>query len=252
MATPKKAVVLYSPLTNTLLSSALDDLCTRGCSGQLIIEDQGPKSVDNTHLDIIQLLGLSSTEPDQMKTRLVERFGKMQFGVLSSSLDIVELAKALEFPVCLALETSPTPAEIVDILNSVEPRVDLLLIDIRHKDAWESINSLVKDLIDTTPEYLKVIVGPAESKQSDLGTQNWWDSLVPEQSHVKKEGQLVSTDPGHSLVCSYLHNGSTRRDNVKRFIAEDIIENGCNGKILAWHFLGEIGHKLGFVPKYGA
>ena len=54
------------------------------------------------------------------------------------------------------------------------------------------------------------------------------------------------------LVCGYWHDGSTRRDHVKQFEVNDIISNGCNGRILAWHYLGEIGHKLGHVPKYGA
>lgn len=54
------------------------------------------------------------------------------------------------------------------------------------------------------------------------------------------------------LVCAYYHDGSTRRDGVHEFSIQDIVDNGCNGSILAWHYLAEIGHKLGHVPKYGA
>ncbi|KAL0075856.1 hypothetical protein J3Q64DRAFT_1774496 [Phycomyces blakesleeanus] len=256
MATPKKAVVFYSnsQANSTPSTQALDDLCTRGCSGQLIMEDLGGK--ERTHyVDIIQLLGINSIDTDQMKTRLVQRFGKMQFGILSCSLEIVELAKSLGFAVSLALKSVPTSAEIIDILASVGPKVDLLLVDIStQNNSWPLINDVVKDLMADTPTYLKVIVAPRDESASEpvLADKNWWDSLVPEQSHVKKEGRCVSIEPRHGFVCSYLHDKSTRRDNATKFTTKDIIENGCNGKILAWHFLGEIGHKLGFVPKYGA
>ncbi|OAD78902.1 hypothetical protein PHYBLDRAFT_140961 [Phycomyces blakesleeanus NRRL 1555(-)] len=214
MATPKKAVVFYSnsQANSTPSTQALDDLCTRGCSGQLIMEDLGGK-------------------------------------------EIVELAKSLGFAVSLALKSVPTSAEIIDILASVGPKVDLLLVDIStQNNSWPLINDVVKDLMADTPTYLKVIVAPRDESASEpvLADKNWWDSLVPEQSHVKKEGRCVSIEPRHGFVCSYLHDKSTRRDNATKFTTKDIIENGCNGKILAWHFLGEIGHKLGFVPKYGA
>lgn len=59
-------------------------------------------------------------------------------------------------------------------------------------------------------------------------------------------------NPSESLVCAYLHEGSTRRDSTTEFKADHIQQQGCNGSILAWHYLAEIGQKLGYVPKYGA
>ncbi|RUS32334.1 hypothetical protein BC938DRAFT_475695 [Jimgerdemannia flammicorona] len=107
--------------------------------------------------------------------------------------------------------------------------------------------------------------------------------LRPKQSHVTKDGEEVAVDTTYAtsspfsvlitflfrtapasssllvnlhsrgpITALYHHHGSTRRDATARFTEREVLERGENGRILAWHFLAEVGYKLGFVPKYGA
>ncbi|KAJ8663610.1 hypothetical protein O0I10_000856 [Lichtheimia ornata] len=232
-ATPAKALVFYShtPLRSTDQVPSVHELCMRGCSGQLMLE----MGIDTTRRgNMIQLLGLGGCDSiQQMREQLVARFGKLKLGIVSEATEIQELATALGIPL---FDT---------ILQSLD-HVDCLVVD----SQWDVINDTLNTAIDTTPNLLKCVVMPATPIPRTIDSQ--WQSLVPQQSCMTKNGVLVDVSQSESLVCAYLHEGSTRRDNTTEFRAGLIQQQGCNGSILAWHYLAEIGQKLGYVPKYGA
>ncbi|KAI7879933.1 hypothetical protein K492DRAFT_207894 [Lichtheimia hyalospora FSU 10163] len=232
-ATPAKALVLYShtPLGSTDQVPHVHELCMRGCSGQLMLE----MDVDTTRRgNMIQLLGLGGCNSiQQMREQLVTRFGKLKLGIVSEASEIQELANALGIPL---FDT---------ILKSLD-HVDCLLVDTQ----WDTINDTLKMSLASTPDVLKCVVMPATPVPRKIDSQ--WQSLIPQQSCMTKNGILVNVSESESLVCAYLHEGSTRRDDTTEFTANHIQQQGCNGSILAWHYLAEIGQKLGHVPKYGA
>ncbi|KAG0170202.1 hypothetical protein DFQ30_002790 [Apophysomyces sp. BC1015] len=174
------------------------------------------------------------------------RFGAMKLGILSACPKIVSWAEELGL-VCVHIEeTKNYGSQIEQIL----PRVDCLFVDVSgstEEETWTWIDSVVQPYIDTQ-NILKCVVSPAERVSSKT---EWWNELVPRQSCVMKDGKQVDIKKS-SMVCAYFCHGSTRRDDVKQYGVQEIQADGCNGTILAWHFLGEIGHKLGYVPKYGA
>ncbi|RCH99363.1 hypothetical protein CU097_011665 [Rhizopus azygosporus] len=108
------------------------------------------------------------------------------------------------------------------------------------KEAWTVIDEACA--LDR-PDTLVCIVSLIQLKSSP--------SIIP-QSYLMKGGTRLEEeeiDHSQSLIYSYLHPGSTRVDFIEHF-GQDIIRT--NNKILAWHFLAEIGNKLGYIAKYGA
>lgn len=110
---------------------------------------------------------------------------------------------------------------------------------------WNFINDLVPNISSTA---IQCIISPSTS----IVTRSSSLPFTPVQSYTKKNGTRVTTSSNQSLIYAYLHIGSGRIDKTEKYTEKDIQENGCNGVILAWHLLAEIGHKLGHVPKYGA
>lgn len=131
---------------------------------------------------------------------------------------------------------------------------DVVLVDFtgdEGADAWSTLDTLVGQ--NARSDTIQCIISTGRNTQETASSQQWWDALVPRQSHVMKNGEpLKEAVQGQTLVYSYLHVGSSRQDGVSAFNASDIRSKGSNGTMLAWHLLAEVGHKLGFVPKYGA
>lgn len=125
------------------------------------------------------------------------------------------------------------------ILNS---DFNIVFVDFTgYKNPWKYINELVHN---NHQDIIQCIISPC--------TPNQQLTFLPRQSYLMKDGSEVTVNPNLELMYSYLHAGSARTDLTRTFNLQDIEQNGANGKILAWHFLAEIGNKLGFVPKYGA
>ncbi|CAO3594079.1 unnamed protein product [Absidia cylindrospora] len=113
-------------------------------------------------------------------------------------------------------------------------------------------NQVIGNVLDSRPSLLKCVVTKSSDKQQQQQTRHWWDDLVPAQSYEFKNGVRIKPRINVKYVCAYLHAETTRADTVDTFDVEKMDQFGCNGSILAWHYLAEIGHKLGYVPKYGA
>lgn len=142
-----------------------------------------------------------------------------------------------------------------DVIQSVDQikqlKTDVVFVDFSgyKDDAWHFINDLCNLSL---PDTIQCIISPAApSTQKQESQSNWYDSIVPRQSYTMKNGRAIEAIETR-LIYSYLHPGSSRRDHITTYTALDIQMNGSNSTILAWHLLAEIGHKLGFVPKYGA
>ncbi|KAI9320748.1 hypothetical protein BX666DRAFT_1229951 [Dichotomocladium elegans] len=153
-------------------------------------------------------------------------------GIVSTSPEVMRLANDLGFTYY------PT------VPDSFED-VHCLVVD---SCSWSEVDGFLEKYIDNTPDLLKCVVMPSDP--SFLQPDTLWAGLVPHQSCMTRNGESVEVSKSVSLVCVYFHEGSTRRDAACTFSADDIKSHGCNGAILAWHYLAEIGHKLGFVPKY--
>jgi hypothetical protein len=144
---------------------------------------------------------------------------------------------------------------VYDTIQSIDQvkllKADVVFIDFSDykDDAWHFINDLCNLSL---PDMIQCIISPAAISTSKKDSQpSWYDSIVPRQSYTMKNGQPVETVEA-KLIYSYLHPGSSRRDHATTYSTLDIQKNGSNNTVLAWHLLAEIGHKLGFVPKYGA
>lgn len=124
------------------------------------------------------------------------------------------------------------------------PESGVELIDFTNtENAWDIINDACA--LDR-PETLVCIVSEINQNEERK------TEFMPQQSYWMKGGVRVEEiEKGRSLIYSYFHCGSTRRDSVEQF-GQDIVRLSGNKKILAWHFLAEIGNKLGFVAKYGS
>jgi hypothetical protein len=135
-------------------------------------------------------------------------------------------------------------SEIESIQQVQKITADIVFIDFtNYNNAWDFINELVsiKDV-----EYIQCVISPVKVKRE----QQLFESIKPRQSYTMKDGiQIDSINNEIELMYSYYHSGSGRKDNSTKYSLQ---ESGGNCKILAWHFLAEVGHKLGFVPKYGA
>lgn len=170
----------------------------------------------------------------------------MKVGILSRCPEVISWAQSLGLNSTLIDNVNAYESQIQELLLNV----DCLFVDVAadtEKETWISIDSIVQAYLDVSG-VLKCVVSPAERI---VPKKAWWDELLPRQSCVMKDGKEVTIGK-RSLVCSYFCYGCTRQDNVKQYSAQAIQTDGCNGTILAWHFLAEIGHKLGYVPKYGA
>lgn len=132
--------------------------------------------------------------------------------------------------------------QILHLLSSTE--IDVLFVDFTdQKDPWRIINDL---LVIENNDLIQCIVSPFSLPQKARS------SIMPRQSYQIKNGLPVINNEQTALIYSYFHSGSARIDTATQYKSQHIQSHGGNNKILAWHFLAEIAHKLGFVSKYGA
>ncbi|KAI8989571.1 hypothetical protein BDB01DRAFT_782362 [Pilobolus umbonatus] len=235
---PTKAVILYSPTpSNDNNIHNVDTLTEQGCSGLVSLESQNPTIIE-------QLLGID-IHSNNKKTSFVSRFNTMSLAIVSNSYSTQLLAQSLG---CLYSKI-PSITDIMDIVS--DDHLDCIFVDTTdYTQPWSFINDLVAVLMKC-PDILKCVISVIPSPITTPTTE-WWKDIVPVQSNTVKEGITVSIDKKTSLMASYLHHGSVRRDTVKQYRVSDICTHGGNKSILAWHFLLEISHKLGLLPKYGA
>ena len=111
-------------------------------------------------------------------------------------------------------------------------------------NAWGLVHQLIS--IEDGVDYIQCVISPKEYI-IDKETHQF-DSIIPRQSYLSKDGSTLSSiNQDVELTYAYYHSGSGRTDDAQHYN-----NSSNNNKILAWHFLAEIGHKLGYVPKYGA
>ncbi|CAO3649892.1 unnamed protein product [Mucor hiemalis] len=157
-------------------------------------------------------------------------------------MSVKEIASSLN----AHFDTIQTVKQIRQILSSES--IDVVFVDFTdYEKPWDFVNKL---LSPENVNYIQCIVSPYQLKQDESNQHN---PIIPRQSYLMKDGLEVTNISNQiELMYGYHHSGSGRTDNSTQYSLQNIQENGGNRKILAWHFLAEIGHKLGFVPKYGA
>ncbi|ORY90581.1 hypothetical protein BCR43DRAFT_116029 [Syncephalastrum racemosum] len=192
-----------------------------------------------------------------MKTTLSKRFGKLKLGLISTSKDVVAWGESLGLfytqHIDEEIATSDLVSKIIDIVAPGAP-VDCLVVDASDSSSarsWKRVDAIVQACLDHTPHLYKSVLAQAEVHVEQQKSQPW-DHLIPIQSATIKDGVPVQVNDTYVILNASLHDGTTRRDTTQIFDAAEIISKGCNSATLAYHFLLEIGHKLGYVPKYGA
>ncbi|GAA5795323.1 hypothetical protein HPULCUR_000679 [Helicostylum pulchrum] len=228
MTMPKKAFILYCPCQPDQLIPNVDLVTLKGCSGQIILEEQE----DTT---ILQLLGLYQQNL-QMKSNFNQRFHNLSLAVISDHKSTTDITQDLG---CFH-QNITSIEQITKVLYS---DYNVVLVDFTGIDnPWKWINELLNN---QDKDIIQCVVSPYTPTNPPT-------SFLPRQSYLMKNGSQVAVDSKTELMYSYLHAGSARTDLTSAYNLQDIEQNGANCKILAWHFLAEIGNKLGFVPKYGA
>ncbi|KAF1798043.1 hypothetical protein V8B55DRAFT_1551066 [Mucor lusitanicus] len=236
---PKRALVYYCPYTlpDQHPLEHVHQVAREGCSGQIALEKESSDSSQT----VLQLLGLFGAS--DIKSEFKQRFNDMSLAVVSNDPDTVQMAQ------------QQLGCHCQGIAPQLPVEQDVVFVDFTgysDVDAWSTLDTLVGQ--QARPDTIQCIISTSSTEETtDSHHQPWWDTIVPRQSHVMKNGEpLKEAVQDQTLVYAYLHVGSSRRDGVSAFNAADIKSKGSNGTILAWHLLAEIGHKLGFVPKYGA
>ena len=56
----------------------------------------------------------------------------------------------------------------------------------------------------------------------------------------------------YPLIYGFYKENWTRKDDVSTFNIDDILQNGCLGKIALSDYLSDLMYKCGYAPKYGA
>ncbi|KAK4511710.1 hsp70 nucleotide exchange factor fes1 [Mucor velutinosus] len=236
---PNRAFIYYCPypLVDQHKLEHVHQVAREGCSGQIALE----KERSDSNQTVLQLVGLFGAS--DIKSEFKQRFNDMSLAIVSNDPHTIQMAQQLG-------------CHCQDITTELQVNQDVVFVDFTgYSDvgAWSTLDIFVGQ--HARPDTIQCII----STSTDAGTeetgskQQWWDAIVPRQSHLMKNGEpLKDAVQDQTLVYSYLHVGSSRQDGVSTFNAPDIKSKGSNGTILAWHLLAEIGHKLGFVPKYGA
>ncbi|KAI8641065.1 hypothetical protein BD408DRAFT_483718 [Parasitella parasitica] len=233
---PRKALIFYCPFARPSIHVPnIDQAASRGCSGQIALEIE---PVDQT---VAQLLGLFGAV--DIKSEFKQRFNDMSLAIVSNDLDTIRIANLLgchhEY-VSKELQIDQLPFDVIF--------VDFSGFD--SHNAWYTMNTLSGQ--NCRLDAIQCIVSCSVENNTPESNPQWWDLIRPRQSHLMKNGRTLEAVQEKTLIYSYFHLGSSRQDSTLTFTEQDIKSNGCNGVILAWHLLAEIGHKLGHVPKYGA
>ncbi|KAI9303436.1 hypothetical protein BJ944DRAFT_268411 [Cunninghamella echinulata] len=215
-----------------------------------------------------------------MRQCIKDRFGKMKLGILSTCSQIVSMGTEAGFSISYLIKPDTTVESLQSLIQQLlkEDQVDCLFIDLTVEDkdnnnflsSWKWMDTLMKEWVDAST-ILKCIVtkcidnnnnsnSDQQQQQNDSSKNNskksakyYMDDIIPPpQSYEYKNGIRVKIIKDVSYVCAYYHTETTRADLVEKFNVKDMEKLGCNGSILSWHYLAEIGNKLGYVPKYGA
>lgn len=161
----------------------------------------------------------------------------MSLAILSNEKSTTEITQQLG---CFH-EKIESMEQIKKVLND---EFKVVFVDFTgYPEPWKFIDALIKN--KENKDIIQCIISSYTPPSTTV-------SFLPRQSYLMKNGSEVTTNPNLELMYSYLHAGSARVDLATTFNLQEIEYNGSNGKILAWHFLAEIGNKLGCVPKYGA
>jgi hypothetical protein len=188
----------------------------------------------------------------------------MRLGLVSSSTAVVDMAKeaGLAWTGLWRMEPSqPTIDQLVQTgyQNMEKGLLDCLLVDMtcdQHQAlSWNWSNDILGNALNNQPSLLKCVVTRylcEQQQQQQQQQSGWWTDLVPPQSYEFKNGHRIKVQQEVKYIGAYFHTETTRADLVDCFDLDMMDQLGCNGSILAWHYLAEIGHKMGFVPKYGA
>lgn len=166
----------------------------------------------------------------------------MSLAIVSNHKNTLDIARQLNF----RGENIESTAQIEILLAAV----DVVLVDLTDytkSDVWsftEELLELMSTKKDNYVDMIQCIISPIT-----IDTKVEKASLIiPRQSYTVKNGKQVNINHQIMLKYTYFHAGSGRTDNATMYH----MASGGNNKILAWHFFAELGHKLGFVPKYGA
>ncbi|KAG2201267.1 hypothetical protein INT47_006770 [Mucor saturninus] len=184
---------------------------------------------------VAQLLGLDT---HQIKSTFQQRFHDLSLAILSNDTKTIDIGHQLN---CLHQPLNSTD-QILQLLSSTE--IDVLFVDFTDQNnPWHIINKL---LVLENKDLIQCVVSPFTLPEQVTSP------IMPRQSYQMKNGLEVNTNDQTALMYSYFHSGSARTDTTTQYTLQNIQSHGGNNKILAWHFLAEIAHKLGFVSKYGA
>ncbi|KAI9139116.1 hypothetical protein BKA69DRAFT_1087661 [Paraphysoderma sedebokerense] len=160
-------------------------------------------------------------------------------------------------------ESSVTPIERkTDLLKVVDLVVDMIFRDEEvqsRKWSWQDCFKVFVagwDDKGNLEEIENAYENVQKSTTQELGIQDeavveMLKVLKPTPSHRMKDGKQVQVE---RVPCTafYHHIPSVRRDTCNKFNEWEVSQRGGNLGIGSWHFMKEIGFKMGAVDKYGA
>ncbi|CAO3612828.1 unnamed protein product [Cunninghamella blakesleeana] len=212
-----------------------------------------------------------------MKQCIKKRFGNMKLGILSTSSKVISLGSDAGFTISYLIKSDTTIEQLQTYIQQQlkEDRFDCLFIDLTIENdndsslSWKWMDHMMEEWVDTSTilkciitkySTMKNNVHPSFDRQQHLNDKSkknnikkyYLDDIIPPQSYEYKDGVRIKIIRDVKYVCAYYHTDTTRADMVGKFNVNEMDKLGCNGSILSWHYLAEIGNKLGYVPKYGA
>ncbi|KAI8067881.1 hypothetical protein BC940DRAFT_300674 [Gongronella butleri] len=237
-----KALILFNKHEPTQASLPnLDSLLAKGSAGSIYLE------TDTGCDDILQLFGLHDAPCATDAAH--GRYGHVRFGLLTADAQLVDLARGygLTFVSLLtddvALDDMPLDAMDALITEGLAA-VDILFVDLTCS-SWTRIDHLFQSRL-ADPDLLNCVITSAAVHSRP--TQPY----QPRQSFQMKLGRPVVVDQHRCYVYGCFHPTTTRRDTVTEFDTQTMQDRGAHAGILAYHFMSEICHRLGLLPKYGA
>ncbi|KAL7752533.1 hypothetical protein RI367_002067 [Sorochytrium milnesiophthora] len=273
-AVPDQALIVFAQglsrepqqHNHTYLSAAktpvLDRLCAEGCTGLLWLEE----SVQQSGLtEFLQLLAIHDCQEDE-----IDRYPTLRLATVTTSAQHHVLCKRLQIASHLVVDAGKR-ASTGSVVQTVEScfasaaGANIVMVHL-HNDQGvdgESVEALLQAFSDR-PKLFRVFISSwnefqlAEGTASDI--RSWYalqdaekpqasfEFAVPQQSKNVKEGAHVATTLIPMSVV-YHHTGSVRIDEVREFNEAQIYARSGNHGIGAWHFMKEIGFKVGGLPK---
>ncbi|ORX61785.1 hypothetical protein DM01DRAFT_1332363 [Hesseltinella vesiculosa] len=239
----KKALVFYNPTPPVDYVPHLDTLIKNGSSGSIYIEC----TTENDDLsDVQQLFNLAPLNAQDAQAK--SRFEGVRFGLVSRNETLLLLGSKAGY------NTVPLPPgklsleEVSDLLVRGFTPVDVLIVDMSGGVGdsffgWLQADVLIQPYLSSS---LVCVITCSHELAAPAPEQQ------PVQSYEQKDGQRVQVHQDRRFVAGYWHPTTTRRDTVATFDTRQMQDLGAQRGILTWHFLPEICHMLGLLPKYGA